>query len=219
MRRLIPLAGAIGLLVAAGCAGGGASRDTDGSPPAKRSPLTRFTFKDEAPSNRETGAPLPETAPGGDLIGADGKPTGVANYRGKPLVLVFNRGFAGYICPTCTTYTAQLSTHYADFKAAGAELLVVYPTREEDREQVAAFVASCNEILAEEGEAGLQFPVALDPGLKVVHRYNIEGDLSLPSTFVLGPDGVVCYAYVGQSPTDRPDAQRVLAEVRALQSR
>lgn len=185
---------------------------------AKASRLRRFTFPDR-PSNRETGGTLPEAATPADedaLVGPDGKPVRLSRYRGRPLVLVFLRGFVGYICPYCTTYTAQLATRYEELRAAGAEVVVVYPTREDDAERVQEFVAACDEILAEEGEDALPFTVLLDAGTKVVRRYNLEWELARPSTFVLDAEGRVRYAYVGRSTEDRPSVDRVLAEVREL---
>src|SRR5690606_22550390 len=138
------------------------------------------------------------------------------DYRGRPLILVFNRGFAGYVCPYCTTYTAQLATRYDEIRAAGAELLLVYPTREVDEARVLEFTDAVNEILTEEGEGALPFPVFLDRGLAATIRFNLTGDITKPSTFVLDRDGVVRYAHVGDEPEDRPSVERVMQELQAI---
>ena len=201
------------VLLVTGCGSTGSPQEPPARPEAaKKSGLTRFTFKD-VESNSETGGRLPERDV--QLIGASGETVSLSDYRGKPLVLIFMRGFPGFICPYCTTQTAQLAARYGELTAAGAEVAIVYPTKEDDREKVREFVAACNEILEEEGEAGLPFPVLLDPGTKVVRRYNIEGDLSKPSTYVLDAQGVVHYAYVGRTSDDRPSVDRILKEVQS----
>ncbi len=198
--------------------GGAASGSTDpyAGQGSGKSKLRRFTFPDKD-ANQKTGVKLPPEDQA-TLVDREGKPASLTAWRGKPVVLVFMRGFPGFICPYCTTYTAQIATRYDEIKAAGAEVLVVYPTEEKDTDKVAEFVKACNEILTEEGEEGLAFPVLLDPGLKVVQQYNIQGDLSRPSTFVLDAEGVIRYVYVGKDSADRPSVERILEEVRALGS-
>ena len=132
----------------------------------------------------------------------------------RPSVLVFMRGFYGNVCPYCTTYTAQLATRYEEFVAAGANLIVIYPTRAEDAAEVETFKQLVAEVLAEEGEEAIPFPVYLDRGLRVVGRYNLSGDVSKPSTLVLDREGAIRYLYVGRNTADRPDLDRVLAEAR-----
>ena len=203
------------LIVVGGCASSG-SNDAGAKPPAqKKSRLHRFEFKEQAPANRETGGRLPGEGQVA-LLGPDGEQVKISDYAGKPVVLVFNRGFAGFICPYCTTYTAQIAARYDDLKAAGAEVLLVYPTADEDQAKIEEFKAAVEELLAEDGSEGMPFPVLLDPGLNCVLRYNIQGDLSKPSTFVLDRDGAIRYVYVGQDVDDRPSVDRILEEVRAL---
>lgn len=195
-------------LLLAGCSSSG--------PKKGKSKLTRYTFEDKD-SNSETGEAWEKEADDGPtLIDTTGEPVRLSKWRGQPVVLVFMRGFAGYICPYCATYTAQISTRYQEIKAAGAEVVIVYPTKEDETAQVDAFVAAVDEILADEGEDAIPFTVLLDPGVKVVKKYNLEWDLSRPSTFVLDARGTVTYAYIGKTLDDRPAVDRILAEVRAL---
>jgi len=58
--------------------------------------------------------------------------------------------------------------------------------------------------------------VFLDPGVKVVKTYNLEWDLSRPSTFILDAQGVIRYAYVGKKSSDRPSVDRIVEEVKKL---
>jgi peroxiredoxin len=183
------------------------------TPPPATSRLHRFAYKADAPSNRETGAPLGEDA---ELTTPEGQTVHISDRRGKPVVLVFNRGFAGVICPYCTTYTAQLADRYDEIKALGAEVLLVYPTKDADQAKVAEFKAAVEDILKEEGEGGLPFPVYLDRGLVATTRFNLTGDLTKPSTFVLDAQGIVRYAYVGNAPDERPAIERIIEELRKL---
>lgn len=210
-------AGLLVTLALVGCVGNQA--EPEQKPPARRPPpassskLHRFAFKSEAPPNRDTGTPLPgEDA---ELTAPDGRVVRISDFRGRPVVLVFNRGFAGFVCPYCATYTAQLATKYEEIRAAGAELLLVYPTRETDEARVLEFTDAVNEILEEEGEGALPFPVFLDRGLAATVRFNLTGDITKPSTFVLDRTGVVRYAHVGVAPDDRPSVERVMEELRA----
>lgn len=199
-----------------GCTGPEPARTPTANPPARptsTSKLHRYAFRAEAPSNRDTGAQLPgEDA---ELTAPDGQVARISDYRGRPIVLVFNRGFAGYICPYCTTYTAQLATRYEEIKSIGGELLLVYPTRDTDEARAIEFTDAVNEILAAEGKEGLPFPVFLDRGLMATMRFNLTGDLTKPSTFVLDRAGVIRYAYVGNAPDERPAVDRVIEELRA----
>ncbi len=200
-----------------GCAGNQTEPEPQGPrqpAPAPTSKLRRYAFKAEAPSNRPVDAPLPgEDA---ELTAPDGRIARISDYRGRPVVLVFNRGFVGYVCPFCTTYTAQLATRYDELRALGGELLLVYPTRETDEARVLEFTDAVNEILTEEGEGALPFPVFLDRGLAATIRFNLTGDITRPSTFVLDRDGVVRYAHVGDEPEDRPSVDRVMKELQAI---
>lgn len=173
-------------------------------------------FKQDLASNRETGKPLD----GGEearFVDPQGQERLLSSWRGRPVVLVFTRGFAGYVCPWCTSYTAQIAQRYAEIQARGAEVLLVYPATADDKETKDRFIKAVEELLAEEGAAGLPFPVFLDPGLAAVKRFNLSGELSKPSTFVLDANGVVTYAYVGSAPDERPSVERIVKELTALQ--
>lgn len=213
-RVLICLVLSLGLL---GCAstspeGGGTQKERKHANHAGS--LTFHEFKGQEPTTKPEGKKI--KGKGVTLVNAEGKEVELSSLLGKPLVLVFMRGFAGTVCPYCTSYTAQMAARYDEFTAAGAEILIVYPTREEDKAQVDTFVEIVNEILEEEGQESIPFPVYLDLGVKVVKHYNLVGDLSKPSTFVLEPSGEIRYLYVGRDADDRPALDRVLEEVKKL---
>lgn len=176
--------------------------------------LTLHTFKGQDSNQKTNGKKLKgKDAP---LVNAAGEEVELSTLLGKPLVLVFMRGFNGDICPYCTSYTAQMAVRYKEFKEAGAELIVVYPTRDKDAEQVELFKELVEEIIAEEGETAIPFPVYLDLGTRVVQKYKLTGDLSKPTTFILDRDGSIRYLYVGRDTDDRPAIDRVIAEVKKI---
>jgi len=139
------------------------------------------------------------------------------DYRGKAsLVLVFTRGYPGYVFPLCASYTAQIAHRYREIKEAGAEVLVVFPG---SPDRVDDFVRAAREILEQEGEGALPYPVLLDADLSHVSAFGILGDLAKPSTYVIDRSGAVRFAFVGDQPHERPDVATILAEVRRAEGR
>ncbi len=71
-----------------------------------------------------------------------------------------------------------------------------------------------NAALAE--RLGVTFPILSDPDLTTIRAYGVEHvgkDIARPATVVVGEDGTVLWAYVGDRPADRPllpDVLRVL---------
>ncbi|MBL4685732.1 MAG: peroxiredoxin family protein [Nannocystaceae bacterium] len=61
---------------------------------------------------------------------------------------------------------------------------------------------------------GVKFPILSDPKLAAIRGYGIEHvgeDIALPATFVIAKDGRVLLVYVGDSPSDRPTVEALLA--------
>ncbi len=174
--------------------------------------LDQFVFVD-ATSNQPVGSPPPD--PAAEFVASDGKRVRLADYQGRTVVLVFTRGYPGYVCPMCTTYTAQISASYSKIKDAGGEVLLVFPGEES---KVDEFIAACRAIQEEEGPGALPFPVLLDPKLTAVDRFHLRADLSRPATYVLDAVGDVRYAFVGKEPHERPSVERILSEVQAAQA-
>ena len=180
--------------------------------------MRRFEFED-LPSNQQTGQAL-VAAEGeeAEFVDANGRPVRLSDFRGKPLELVFARGFVGWVCPYCSTYTAQIAHDYPRIQALGAEVLLVYPAENDDLAVLEQFTNAVNAILEEEGDDAVPFPVALDPGLRSTRRFNLLGDLSRPSTFVLDGGGTIRYAFVGETPEERPAVSRIVEELEALRA-
>jgi peroxiredoxin len=171
-------------------------------------PVRQFEFLPEAKAN----APVGGAATPASFVDVEGKSVRLEDYRGKKaLVLVFTRGFPGYICPLCTSYTAQIAFRYKEIAAAGAEVLLVFPG---SPEKVQEFIRAAREIAEQEGPGALPFPVLLDVDLKSVEAFGIKGELARPSTYVIDRKGTVRYAFVGEQSHERPDVDTILAELK-----
>jgi peroxiredoxin len=66
----------------------------------------------------------------------------------------------------------------------------------------------------------LPFPVLSDPNQHVVDQYgvyNLLGDsLATPSVFIIDMEGVIRWAYVGESSADRPSNEMILEQLGGL---
>jgi peroxiredoxin len=180
-------------------------------------PIDQIQFKPQVKSNVSTGdvtvtgktkaeAKVDPNEP--SFIDQNGNRVQLSSFQGKPLVMVFTRGFPGYLCPMCTAYTAQFVVNYDRFQKAGAEVVVVFPG---SNREVDDFVFSAREI-AEQGEDP-PFPILLDPDLVAVSRFKVNADLARPSTFIFDSQGVRRWGYVGAEPDDRPSVDSILAEL------
>jgi peroxiredoxin len=197
-------------VAALGCSGSEPAPER--SEPAR---LHRFSFASDV-ANQPAGARLDaEDAP---LVDQNGDTVRVSDYRGDPVVLIFTRGWIGHVCPYCATYSAQIAFRYDEIKAVGGRVLMVFPTAEAGDDKIAEFTAACREVLEYEGEEALPFPVFLDPARRATEEFNLLGDLSKPSTFVLDAEGVVRFGFVGDEPHERPSVDKILEELKKLQA-
>ncbi|MGH9245995.1 MAG: peroxiredoxin [Acidimicrobiales bacterium] len=128
-----------------------------------------------------------DTAPDISLPGtykADGgrRTYTLAEYRGRPVVLVF---YPGDHTPVCTR---QLETYTNDielFREVDAQVLAISPQSVDSHEKF-----SC-------GSGGFGFPLLADEDKEVGHQYGVPGPLGFyrRSVFVVDADGVVRYVH------------------------
>jgi peroxiredoxin len=150
------------------------------------------------------------------FIDSSGKLVDISEYfKDKRVVLTVMKGFYSQgICVYCTRQTADLARNKKGFTDLNAELLVVYPGREE---HINAFVRSVRDYeRSDDPRFQLPFKVLLDVNQDAVRALNIAGDLANPTTFILDSNGMVQYQYTGRSMSDRPTAANILQEVRKL---
>jgi peroxiredoxin len=168
-------------------------------------------FLDETASQEAPSAEL-LTIP---VTTADGKATTLKELSGgKRLVVVFTRGFAGSICPYCSTQTARLIANYPEFTKRNTEVVVIYPLKDDtDRPRLDDFLKKANANNAAAAEQVPPFPLVVDIGLKAVDSLELRKDLSKAATYIVEPDGAIGFAYVGKSLADRPSVKALLAQL------
>ncbi|HEX6420851.1 MAG TPA: peroxiredoxin [Acidimicrobiales bacterium] len=140
-----------------------------------------------------------DRAPDFSLPGTDGTREGhrdytLAEYAGRPVVLVF---YPGDNTPVCTRQLNSYSAGIEAFRAVDAQVLAVSPQSVESHDAFA------------ERQGGFAFPLLADVGKRVGRLYGILGPVGFyrRSVFVVDGDGVVRHAHravagLGFRPTD-----------------
>ncbi len=137
--------------------------------------------------------------------------------KSRNLVVVITRGYAGAICPYCSSQTSRLIANYNDIKSRGAEVVVIYPLEaEKDRPRTDEFLAVVNGQISKAASDQPPFPLLIDVGLKAVDLLGIRKDLSKPATYILDQTGAIRFAYVGETLADRPSIKAILQQLDAL---
>ena len=125
------------------------------------------------------GLPEPgETAPDFALPDLAGETVQLSDLGGRPVVL----NFWATWCAPCRLEMPELEQAAADY--AGRDLAVLTINQDETAEQVGDFFT----------EVGLTLPALLDAGGKVGVAY---GAFFLPTTIIVGPDGIVSAIHRG----------------------
>jgi peroxiredoxin Q/BCP len=124
-----------------------------------------------------------------------------------PVVLIVLRGFPGYQCPLCNRQVGQFLKEAEKFKAAGAQVLLVYPGPSQGlTEKAQEFIA--NKTIPD------HFQLLLDPDYVFTNAYHLRwdaaGETAYPSTFVIQKDLQVVYRKVSQEHGGRSKPEEVL---------
>ncbi|MDQ0876579.1 peroxiredoxin [Paenibacillus sp. V4I3] len=109
----------------------------------------------------------------------DGRDLSLSDYRGKGVVL----NFWGTFCKPCRDEMPALEKEYLKYKDQG--LVIIGMNASEPQKTVSAFVK----------ELGVDFPIVLDPGLKVADIYQAN---ALPHSVFIQPDGQISHINLGQ---------------------
>lgn len=123
------------------------------------------------------------------------------------VLLVFMRGFDGYVCWYCTRQTADLVTHLKDFEQLNTKVYLVYPG---PAAAIPKFLAAVNHRLKTPKAVELPIPVLMDVDLKATNALGIPGDLAQPTSFILDPAGKLAYRRMSVNMQDRPTAAELL---------
>jgi thioredoxin-dependent peroxiredoxin len=123
-----------------------------------------------------------DKAPPFTLPGTGGQEYSLADYAGRPVVLVF---YPGDNTPVCTRQLTTYSTDFDDFEGIGAQVLALSPQDVASHEQFSG------------AQGGFRFPLLADVDKEVGKAYGVLGPVGFyrRSVFVVDGDGIVRYAH------------------------
>ena len=130
------------------------------------------------------GPKLPDFA----LADLDGNEHRLSEYQGQ-VVLV---NFWATWCPPCVEELPSMQRLYDEFEDEPFTILAV--DMDEEVESVRAFLDKL--------ETEVTFPILIDEGGRIMGAWNIA---AFPTSFVIGPDGMIEYALYGGLEWDRPE--------------
>jgi peroxiredoxin len=132
--------------------------------------------------------------------------------RDRRVVLIVLRGYPGYQCPYCVRQVHDVIEHAAEFHAAKAEVLIVYPGPPADLDQHA------KEFLAKQNPLPAGVHLVIDPDYSFTNLYGLrweaEHETAYPSTFLIDGNKTVLFRKVSNGHGDRTDSAQILAELK-----
>lgn len=149
----------------------------------------------------------PQPAPPLAVTSSDGKPIGLKDFRGRPVLLVF---YLGGGCLHCVEQLRLLAPRTEDFKKAGIDILAISTETVEG-------LAKTREKAGKDGR--ISFALAADPTLAAFKQWHAHDDFegtALHGVFLVDGDGRVRWQDIGFEPfTDfhflLPEARRLLS--------
>jgi len=178
--------------------------ESDGASLGGTSGAVGIEFLDNAQTNTNQ---VPDLS-GITFLDLDGNQVALADYRDKKnVVLVFTRGYPGYLCLFCMTQTSRLITNYDQFKDLDAEVLVVFPGNRQDVQKL------IRESKSKAHSEQVPFPILLDEEFRAVDAFGIRGNLAKPATYIFDKQGGLRFAYVGETISDRPSIKALLKQL------
>ncbi len=149
-----------------------------------------------------------DRAPDFELKTLDDRAVRLSDLAAKsPVVLVELRGWPGYQCPVCTRQVHDYVASASRFKAAGVQVLMVYPGPAVELKAHAA------EFLSDKSWPG-DFLFVFDPDYSFTNSYGLrweaDRETAYPSTFIVDKEGIVRFAHVSRSHDDLVSADAAL---------
>ena len=147
----------------------------------------------------------PSPAPDFTLASPDGKPTSLADYRGRPVLLVF---YLGHGCLHCIEQLNALTPLAKDFQQAGISILALST---DSPDGLTKSLDTCK------SEGGYPFPLISDPTLQAFKAYRVHDDFEktpLHATILIDPSGGIRWQDISHEPFT--DAKFLLAESKRL---
>jgi peroxiredoxin Q/BCP len=128
------------------------------------------------------------------------------------VVLVVLRGWPGYQCPLCTRQAHDFVQNAEKLKAAGVQVVMVYPGPADALKTHAA------EFLQDKNWPK-DFLLVLDPDYVFTKSYGLRWDAknetAYPSTFIINKDKKVVFVHISKQHGDRVEVETVLKELQA----
>ena len=147
----------------------------------------------------------PSPAKEWSLPDAEGKPQTLAQYRGRPVVVIF---YLGHGCLHCAQQLQAFAPKVAEFEQAGISLIAISTDSPDD-------LKKSHERYKKDGV--FPFPLVSDAGLVAFQQYQAFDDFEkvpLHGTFLIDGDGKIRWHDIGADPF--MDANFVLKESRRL---
>ncbi len=139
----------------------------------------------------QAGRPAPEFN-----IELNGKPTKLADLRGKFIVL----NFWGTWCPPCVDEMPSLNRLHAQLQPMGGMVLGISVDKDE-----AAYTKFLQDY-------AIAFPNYRDPTSQIAQDY---GSVMYPETYIIGPDGKIARKIIGPQKWDSPEWLAYFGQLRA----
>jgi thioredoxin-dependent peroxiredoxin len=142
-----------------------------------------------------------DRAPDFSLPGTGGNTYSPAQFRGKPLVVVF---YPADDSPVCTKQLNSYNTGMGEFQDVGAQVLAISSQGLDSHEKFAE-------------KLGLTFPLLADADKAVADAYGTLGPLGFPrrSVFVIDKDGIIRYVHRAIAGLTFRSTDELIAAVRA----
>lgn len=158
----------------------------------------------QVPASATTSGNIPSprqgfAAPDFTLETLDGEPVTLSELRGKAVVVNL---WASW-CPPCRAEMPALQAAYEADRDRGLEILAIDMTYQDSESDAQRFAE----------DFGLSFPIPLDRDGTVARQYLMR---ALPSTFFVGPDGVIRKVVIGgpmSEATIRTTVSEMLEEI------
>lgn len=122
-----------------------------------------------------------DAAPAFALSSTGGTTVSLADFKGRPVVLVF---YPGDDTPVCTKQLNSYNDELAEFEKLDAQVLGISAQGVDSHEKFS-------------GKHGFRFPLLADTDKAVAGAYGTLGPIGFPrrSVFIIDADGVVRYAH------------------------
>ena len=144
---------------------------------------------------------------------SEGQPVSLSDLTANSrVVLIVLRGYPGYQCPFCVRQVHDVIEHAAEFQAAKAEVLLVYPGPPAELNQHA------KEFLAEQNPLPAGVHLVIDPEYSFTNLYGLRWgaphETAHPSTFIIDGNKTVVFRKVSDGHGDRTNSAAILTELK-----